>query len=64
MLQRVTCIAAVIIGLQPQLASAQEIPLSEVLVRVIQSEIVLAGPRAGSQFRRMPLTSCRVKTSS
>ena len=34
----------------PQLASAQEVPLSEVLVRLIQSEIVLAGPPPGSPF--------------
>ena len=50
MLQRVACITAVLIGLQPQLASAQEVPLSEILVRLIQNEIVLAGPPPGSPF--------------
>lgn len=48
MLQRVACIAAVLIGLQPQLAFAQEVPLSEVLVRLIQSDIFLAPPGAGA----------------
>jgi hypothetical protein len=47
MFQRVACLAAVIIALQPQLASAQEIPLSEVLVRLIQSDILLAPPATG-----------------
>src|SRR5262245_18395254 len=50
MLKRVACLAAIIIGVQSQLASAQEIPLSEVLVRVIQGEVVLAGPPPGSTF--------------
>ena len=47
MFQRVACLAAVIIALQPRLALAQDIPLSEVLVRVIQGEVVLAGPLMG-----------------
>ena len=50
MLQRVACLTAVLIGLHPQLASAQEVPLSEILVRLIQNEIVLVGPPPGSPF--------------
>jgi hypothetical protein len=51
MFHRVACLAVVIIALQQRVASAQEIPLSEVLVRVIQGEIVLAGPPPGSGFQ-------------
>lgn len=48
MFQRVAYLAVVIIALLPRLASAQEVPLSEILVRLIQSDIFLAPPGAGA----------------
>jgi hypothetical protein len=50
MFQRVACLAAALIVFVPQLVSAQEVPLSEILVRLIQNEVVLAGPPPGSPF--------------
>jgi hypothetical protein len=50
MFNRVFCLVLALVFLQPGLLRAQETPLSQVLVKLIQSDIRLSGPPPGSVF--------------